>query len=137
MSEDHKKELILRSSFEEMEKLESFVNKLQNQLSFSDAQYNRILLPLSEAVSNAIMHGNKQDPGKKVTITAKSLENKFQISVRDEGGGFDPSSLPDPLKEENLLNQGGRGVYLIKEYADEVSYSDGGAKITMRFILNK
>lgn len=137
MHADHKEKLILYSSFEEMEKLESFVNNLQEEFSFSDEQYSRILLPLSEAVSNAIVHGNNQDPEKKVIIASRYNNDSLIISVSDEGPGFDASSLPDPLKEENLLNEGGRGVYLIKEYADKVSYSDEGAKVTMHFILSE
>jgi serine/threonine-protein kinase RsbW len=136
MAKDYTEELMLYSSFEEMDKLEPFVTQLKEQLSLSEEQYNQILLPLSEAVSNAIIHGNDQDPNKKVTVEAQCSGSTLEISVSDEGPGFDPLSLPEPLKEENLLNKSGRGVYLIKQYADEVIFSKGGAKITMRFTLD-
>lgn len=136
MPDSYKKELVICSTFEELEKLEPFVSSLQDRLSLSDEQYNRILLTLSEAVSNAILHGNDENPEKKVLIVSEFQQNSLEISVSDEGPGFDPLSLPDPLEEENLLNQGGRGVYLIKEYADKVSYSEDGAKITMHFALD-
>lgn len=137
MAPEKTKKVVLQSSFGEMEKLERFVAELQNWAAFDDEQRNRILLPLSEAVNNAIIHGNKQDPDKQVTVVARLQNQRLTISVKDEGAGFDPETLPDPLKEENLLNQGGRGVYLIKQYADEVTFSDQGSRISFRFMLDQ
>ena len=92
------------------------------------------MLALSEAVTNAVIHGNKQDPSKKVFVTASLDENSaIHISVQDEGPGFEPQSLPDPLKEDNLMKPSGRGVFLMKQYADDVSYNDKGNKVTLRF----
>ena len=130
------KEIILDSTFEEVERLEDYLNELQEWADFSDEDYARIMLTLSEAATNAIVHGNKENPNKKVTIRCKLVDKKLVISVKDEGAGFDPSNIPDPLKEENLLNVGGRGVYLIKEYADELRFEENGTKLIMAFKLD-
>ena len=133
MAEKPKQKLVLNSSFEEMEKLEPFVTQLQQWTSFGEELHDRLLLTLSEAVNNAIIHGNNQQRHKKITVFAIHKEHHLQISVEDEGNGFDPTKLPDPLKEENLLNEGGRGIYLIKQYADDVRFSKKGSKIIMEF----
>ncbi len=133
MASADRKTLSLPSSYEALEQLEPFVNELQQWASFSDEDQNRIMLALSEAVNNAIVHGNNLQEDKTVTITASHRDRQFNISVMDEGKGFDPESIPNPLKEQNLLNEGGRGVYLMKQYADSVTFSQNGSKVTMNF----
>ena len=135
MAADDTKRLVLHSSFEEMEKLQPFVDTLQQWTACSDDQSSRIMLTLSEAVNNAIIHGNRQQYDQTITITAVFDDDRLTLSVADQGSGFDPDDLPDPVKEENLLNEGGRGIYLIKQYADEVSFSEGGSTVTMQFQL--
>lgn len=135
MAKVEKNELILNSSFEEMERLESFIDELGLSLNIDDDDLNRIMLVLSEAVNNAIVHGNKQKPEKKVFITTTLMEQALIITIKDEGEGFDPETLDNPLKEQNLLKEGGRGVYLIKHYADEVEFSKGGKELTVHFNL--
>jgi serine/threonine-protein kinase RsbW len=138
MSKANTQKLVLDSKFEEMERLEPFINELKQWADFDDEDAGRIMLALSEAVNNAIIHGNNQNPGKQVIILSTfDEENRtLTISVEDEGEGFDPEEIPDPLKEENLLNEGGRGVYLIKQYADELQFSEGGSIATIIFQLD-
>ncbi len=136
MTESTYKEIVLESSFDEVEHLEDYVNELQDWADFKDKDYARIMLTLSEAVTNAIVHGNKENPEKQVTIRSELSDGTLSITVKDEGAGFDPSNIPDPLKEENLLNIGGRGVYLIKEYADDLQFYENGTKLEMLFKLN-
>ena len=123
--------MILKSEFDEVQKLEGYVNDLQDWLDFNDDNYARIMLTLSEAATNAIVHGNQEDPSKKVIIDASTVAGSLKITVRDEGSGFDPDELENPLKEENLLNEGGRGVYLIEEYTDELSFNEKGNELTV------
>lgn len=120
-----------------MEQVEPFVKELQEWANFGDEDFNRIMLALSEAVNNAIIHGNKEDSDKKVHISTSLEGQTLKISVRDEGEGFNPEKLPDPLKEENLLNEGGRGIYLIEQYSDDLEFSNDGTKITATFHLNR
>lgn len=133
MADSTYKEIILNSSFEEVEKLEDYLNELQDWADFSDDDYARIMLTLSEAATNAIVHGNMENPEKEVTIRSKVTNSKLIITVKDEGAGFNPNNIPDPLKEENLLNIGGRGVYLIKEYSDDLQFEENGTKLIMTF----
>ncbi|MDD5634815.1 MAG: ATP-binding protein [Candidatus Omnitrophica bacterium] len=92
---------------------------------------------VEEAIRNAMVHGNQSDPDKKVTIIAEIADNKVMITVEDEGNGFNPDNLPDPTLDENLLKEGGRGVYLIKHLMDEVRYENGGRRIIMIKCLKK
>lgn len=139
MAESDTKTLVLDSTFEEMDRLEPFVKDLQAWIHFTDDDFGRIMLTLSEAVNNAITHGNKENPEKKVSIKTRYDRNNavLSISVEDEGEGFDPEAIPDPLKEENLLNEGGRGVYLIEQYADDLKFTHEGTKTTMTYHLDK
>lgn len=130
--------LVLNSTFEEINRLEPYVKELQAWTNFDEDDFNRILLTLNEAVNNAIIHGNKQNPNKKVVINTQYDEGSsiLRISIEDEGEGFDPESIPDPLKEENLLNEGGRGVYLIEQYADNIKFTKEGTKLTITYHLD-
>ncbi|MDD4957209.1 MAG: ATP-binding protein [Candidatus Omnitrophica bacterium] len=90
-----------------------------------------VRLAFEEALRNAMIHGNRLDPGKKVKVEADMREQYVVISIEDEGSGFDPDSLPDPTLERNLLREGGRGVFLIKKLMDEVIYENNGKKVRM------
>lgn len=129
--------LILHSSFDEIDRLQSYLENLQEFAGFGEEQFAKIQLALNEAVTNAIVHGNKEDDSKKVCVSARILDEELIISVKDEGPGFDPDALPDPLKEENLLKESGRGVFLIKEQADEVNFEDNATKLIMHFNLDE
>lgn len=131
------KKLVLSSEFEEMNKLEPFVDELGQWAGFDEEDSSRIMLTLSEAVNNAMMHGNQGNPEKEVFIQTSLDRDQqiLQISVEDEGEGFNPEEIPDPLKDENLMNEGGRGIYLIKQYADDIQFSKSGSKVTITFHL--
>lgn len=90
-----------------------------------------IKLALEEAMINAIKHGNKNDRGKKVHIEASVDPAKTQISIEDQGPGFNRSSVPDPTLEENLCKCSGRGILLMESYMSSVKYSKNGRKVTM------
>jgi serine/threonine-protein kinase RsbW len=129
--------LTLHSSFEEIKKLEPFLEALQERQNFSDDQFERVRLAANEAVTNGIVHGNQEDAAKSVHISVSASDDTLKISVQDEGPGFDPETLPDPLEEGNLLKDSGRGIFLIKQYADEVEFSENATKLTMRFALEE
>ena len=103
--------------------VEEFVNYFAKDMGLSDEQLSVLLLAVTEATTNAIIHANKCDINKSVSIRAHIEDSKLIVSVKDEGKGFDPSNVPDPTKPENLLKDSGRGVYLMKVYMDEVSYN--------------
>lgn len=135
MSKSGDKKLVLPSSFDAMTQIGPFVEELTAWASLDDEDADRIMLAISEAVNNAILHGNKQNPEKNVYLSATLNDEQLVIHIRDEGEGFDPNKAPNPLDEENLLNEGGRGIYLMRQYADDVQFSEGGTKTTLSFQL--
>ena len=88
---------------------------------------------LRESLANAVIHGCKGDPGKKVQVCVACDESRgMLIVVRDPGSGFDPCSLPDPLLAENLFSEHGRGIYMINQLMDDVQFYHNGTEIHMR-----
>ena len=86
---------------------------------------------LTEALSNAMMYGNRADPSKKVEVELVMGEGQLQATVRDQGVGFDPASVPDPTLPENVSRPCGRGLFLMRELLDEVWYNDQGNEVTL------
>jgi serine/threonine-protein kinase RsbW len=87
-----------------------------------------------EAVTNAIVHGNKEDEAKTVELTLNCLEHELEIEVKDQGEGFDPTSVPDPTDPANILKTSGRGIFLMRTFMDDVQWSmrpEGGTTVRM------
>ena len=129
--------LVLVSSPNEIIKVEEFLEGINERLRMGDTRYNKLLVATTEAVNNGIIHGNKRDPKKKVTLTFEANGAAVTVQVQDEGSGVDPESLPNPLAEENLLRENGRGVFLMRTLMDSVKFErlPGGAKVTMKMAL--
>jgi serine/threonine-protein kinase RsbW len=98
---------------------------------FDEREIFGIKLAVEEALVNAIKHGNRMDPSKRVHIRYHVQPHRFEIGIVDEGGGFDPGTVPDPLAEENLERPSGRGLLLMRHYMDEVVYHPPGNRLTM------
>jgi serine/threonine-protein kinase RsbW len=113
-----------------------FVDQLmQFILNFrmADGSEIDIEMALFEALANAVIHGNGDNSGKRVYVTCRCyMDGEVSLTVRDEGKGFDSSTVLDPTFLENLLFTHGRGIYLMKALMDEVSFEDGGAVVRMR-----
>lgn len=127
--------LNLKSTYEESEKIPDFVEDLQKKCNLDDEISANLMLLLSEAVTNAIEHGNELDPNKTADIVVEISDRKVVAMVKDQGKGFQPSEQENPLTEENLLKDGGRGVFLLKELSDEMEYEEDGTRL--RFVLNR
>lgn len=95
-------------------------------LGYADKELFGIRLAMEEALVNAVRHGNRDDTSKSVHIRYIAAVQQFMIEIRDEGNGFDPESLPDPLDPEHLERPGGRGVFLMRHYMSWVQYNDVG-----------
>lgn len=106
---------------------------LQTQASTHDVF--SIKLALEEALINAIKHGNQLDRNKKVYISYRFLADVFEVTITDEGTGFDPSDVPDPTAIENLERPCGRGLMLMRHYMSKVTYSGRGNSVTMSKVL--
>ncbi len=103
--------------------VEEFVNYFSKELNLDEEKLPGLLLAVTEAVTNAIIHANKCDETKKVTMNVLKDDHKLIITVKDAGKGFDPEKVPDPTAPENLLKDSGRGLYLMKIYMDELKYN--------------
>ncbi len=113
----------------------SRVLSLANNLGMSNERLNDLRLVLDEAIINAIEHGNRMDQNKLVRVYCKSENDYLVMSVKDEGGGFDPDSLP-PANQDSFSSRG-RGLFLIKQFADEVRHNEKGNEITIGFSLGE
>jgi len=100
-----------------------------------ESHYGNILIALTEAVNNAIHHGNRLDPAKSVGLGYQVKEDKIVFVVSDEGPGFDFQHLPDPTDPQNIEKPHGRGVFLMRALADNVEFSDNGSTVVMAFSL--
>ncbi len=98
---------------------------------FGEKQIFAIRLALAEVLANAVRHGNQLDPDKHVTAIWDASPCRFEISVEDQGQGFNPHDVPDPTLEENLLRPSGRGVMLMNAYLTEVRYENGGRRVVL------
>ena len=125
--------LRLSSESKSIAEVEKFVVRLVSRYRLNDDQHGNILISLTEAVNNAIIHGNCQDRSKKVSIKLRENKGKIAIQVSDEGCGFDPNKVPDPTKEENLCKCGGRGVFLMHHLSDKIAFRNGGRTVEMQF----
>ncbi len=112
---------------------EKLVDDICKKFAVDEDYYGNILIAVTEAVNNAINHGNRQNPEKKVRLEFVERADRLSFSVIDEGEGFDHEALPDPTDPENLEKISGRGVFLMKHLADEVEFSQNGTKVEMIF----
>lgn len=109
----------LDSTLESADIAEQIAVKAARELGFEEDEQYRIGMAVRESVVNAVVHGNCYSRYKKVRLAILKQPDRLTVTVADEGKGFDPASLPDPLAQENLLNQSGRGIFLIKAFVDE------------------
>lgn len=116
--------------------VESFIDNAKDQLNITDEIYGNIVISLTEAVNNAIVHGNKNDKNQMVTISLDVEDNNLKFLVSDEGRGFDPDSIPDPTSPENIETETGRGIFLMKHLSDEVNFITPGNKVELVFYFN-
>jgi len=113
--------------------VEHFVGKICREYHIQKDIYGNILISLTEAVNNAIIHGNKNDESKSVHIQTRKAPDRIAIRVSDEGRGFDAAELPDPTCPHNLAKCGGRGVFLMKQLSDQIDFLDDGRTVEMHF----
>ncbi len=127
-------DLEIASTFEEIPKVESLVDKICSRLGVNEDFYGNVLIAVTEAVNNAIEHGNKSVEHLKVGVSVGDKEEEFCFSVEDTGSGFDYNNLPDPTSPENILKENGRGIFLMKNLADDVEFEEGGRKVSIYFV---
>lgn len=125
--------LVIPSDFEAVGQVEMLVDKVCNQLGVNEDFYGNVLIAVTEAVNNAIEHGNHRQADTEVNLAVGDNPAEFCFNVKDQGRGFDFSNLPDPTSPENILKENGRGIFLMKNLADEVEFEDGGTSVNIYF----
>ncbi len=113
--------------------VEKMIEDVCELFNISEDYYGNILVALTEAVNNAIHHGNKTNPNKNIDISFKALPTHISFVVKDEGDGFNYNALPDPTNPENIEKPNGRGVFLMINLADKVTFEDNGSKVVLDF----
>jgi len=116
--------------------VESFIDNVKDKYSLSDDLYGNVMIAVTESVSNAISHGNNGEKTKNVSLTMVLEDSSIKFTVTDQGAGFDFNDLPDPTSPENLDKPGGRGIFLMKNLCDEVSFSEDGNSVELTFYLS-
>lgn len=127
--------LTLDSHPKNIAEVEPYVTQVVQKYEINQELYGNMLITLTEAVSNAIIHGNSAKAAKKVFVSTNCSNQKISFTVQDEGSGFNPDTLPDPTAPENILTPGGRGVFLMRQLSDAVTFSDDGRLVTLEFSL--
>jgi serine/threonine-protein kinase RsbW len=126
-------EVVLPSDYQSLIDVEKIVGSVCDEFGVQEDAFGNVLIAVSEAVNNAIQHGNKNNPDAKVEIKVANQNDIFCIQVKDEGKGFSYEDLPDPTAPENLLKDSGRGVFLMKNLADEVEFQNTGSTVNLYF----
>lgn len=132
-----KLQLILPSLSENIHKVEKFVEDICDEFNINNTYFGNILVALTEAVENAMKHGNANDPFKTVQIIFSSNPEGLSFVIKDEGKGFDLNAIPDPTDLNIDAEQiKGRGIFLIRSLADEVNFTNKGSCVEMIFKIS-
>ncbi len=133
--EGEQKTLELNSQPESLGIVENMIDEVRNKYNVTEDMFGNMLVAITEAVTNAIYHGNKADPAKKVSVSYQHNHNQLTFTITDQGPGFDFYNLPDPTAPENLEKECGRGIFLMKHLTDQLIFSDNGRVVELNFKL--
>ena len=123
----------IASRMEGITEVEGLINSLCEDLGVDESHYGEILIAMTEAVNNAIVHGNKLDANKIVDVQVSTEGQVLQFRIADEGPGFDFDNIPDPTSPENIEKPNGRGVFLMRQLADDCEFEELGRVAILRF----
>jgi len=125
------------SHVDQLVKVEPLLEQIARRAGLSEERRPLFVVAITEALANAILHGNRQDVSKQVQLrfSYDPARRVLAVEVEDEGMGFDPTVLPDPTVGENLFRESGRGIFLMRNLADAVEYKKGGRCVELRFFL--
>ncbi len=126
--------LDVASRLEMLEVVQTVLAQLSALVGFDEDAAHYLSVAVRESVVNAMKHGNKLDEAKRVEVSFTMRAGELEVMIHDDGAGFDPDTVPDPLAPENLLKAYGRGIFFMRQFMDDVSYSfptKGGTVVTM------
>lgn len=131
----------MESTLDSVDAAEEMALSVAQHAGFDDEDLMKIGMAVRESMVNAVVHGNQYNSHKKVHFSVSHNGGRYQVTVSDEGEGFDFESLPDPLAPENLLRTSGRGIFLMRSFMDEVSIrrrESAGMEVTLvKFVVSK
>lgn len=127
----------LPSILSNLAKIENFLDRMMDDFQIPASLQGRISLAVIEAVNNSILHGNKRNPEKMMTVLAREYHDRITVTVKDEGEGFDYTDIPDPTAPENIMKACGKGLYLMSSLSDELTFHSNGSEVAMSFLLDK
>ncbi len=125
--------VIVGSDRDEIDRIQQDILEVLARYDYNDAACFAVRTAIEEALSNAIHHGNDNDPRRKVTLEYAADETAIEIEIEDEGAGFDAASVPDPTRPENVDIPSGRGIMLMRVYMSEVEFTATGNRVRMRY----
>ena len=130
------KNLTFPSTADSLHLVEALIDEISADMHLDEDYYGNILIAVTEAVNNAINHGNKQDPNKTVSfVFTENDDHSISFKIADQGTGFDFENIPDPTSPENIEKVNGRGVFLMKQLSDGVTFNDNGRVVELSFKL--
>lgn len=131
--------IVISSDFSNLPRIEKFIIKLCKRAGLTGDQSDNMAIAVTELVNNAIIHGNKKDSKKKVTVRVYYFPDHVVVSVKDQGEGFDPANIANPTDPQNLWKQNGRGIFLVRNLIDEVEIvpSPGGTEVVLTEYLQQ
>ena len=127
------RQLHIASRMEVITEVEALINALCEEFGVEETHYGEILIAMTEAVNNAIVHGNKLDSNKMVNVRVSVDGPVLEFRIADEGPGFDFENIPDPTSPENIEKPNGRGVFLMRQLADNCEFEELGRVAILRF----
>lgn len=129
-------QIIIDSDTLKLTEVEEFIQKAFIKYQLPSNKYHKVLLCVKEAVTNSIIHGNKSDSRKKVVVKITKCHNEILVKVMDEGAGFDFEQIKDPTAIENIKEESGRGIFLIRNLCDELLFKGNGKIIEIKISLD-
>jgi len=123
----------LSSRLRSISQVEPFAMELKKKYNLDEEVFPKILISVTEAVNNAIIHGNRVDEKKEVVLQSRCTGRQLLICVEDEGSGFELKNVPDPCCAENIEKAGGRGVLIMKSLSDGIRFKNNGSKVELVF----
>jgi serine/threonine-protein kinase RsbW len=125
---------VLDSTLESVDKAEQAALDVARELGFGDEDLDRIGMSVRECMVNAVVHGNRYNAHKKVRVSLSLTPERLTIRIADEGEGFDPGELPDPISGDNLMRHSGRGIFLMRAFMDDLQVRQlepAGTEVTL------
>jgi serine/threonine-protein kinase RsbW len=136
----HDRILLAREFFsnrEELAMLPRLLEEFRGRCPMGDDQFFNLVIAMTEAVNNAIVHGNRLDPGRRVRYSLECRDEGVHCVIEDEGEGFDPDEVADPLSPENIMSEGGRGMFLIRALMRELHLENTGHGMRVEFLCGR